>query len=158
MATTDFGNSAYNTGIAITGSITTGLASGSVGTSAQFANPLLGTAAGAYATNADLVLTMGATFTTGAGNPYLQAVLLAGASGVGETGRVSSSQLFPTYGAKQAFLVPSLGYTGTEWIMVKGIWVPSSSYLTLALLNLSGTTFPASGMTATLYLYGGAAG
>ena len=156
MATTNFGNSLYGTGITITGFAS--LASGSVATGAQFANPLLGTAAGAYATNADLVLTMGATFTTGAGSPNLQAVLLAGASGVGETGRVSSSQLFPTYGVTQANLIPSLGYTGTEWIIVCGIWVPSSPYLTLALLNMSGTTLPASGMTATLYLYGGAAG
>jgi hypothetical protein len=156
MATTNFGNSLYGTGITISGLAS--LASGSVGTGTQFANPLLGTATGAYATNADLVLVMGATFTTGAGTPNLQAVLLAGGSGVGETGRVSSSQLFPTFGVSQANLIPSLGYTGTEWIMVKGIWVPSSPYLTLALLNNSGAALPATGMTATLYLYGGAAG
>ena len=156
MAVTNFGNSLYGTGITITGLAS--LASGSVASSAQFANPLLGTAAGSYPTQCDLVFVMGATFTTGAGTPNLQAVLLAGASGVGETGRVSSTQLFPTFGVAQANLIQSLGYTGTEWIMVKGIWVPSSPYLTLALLNLSGATLPASGMTATLYLYGGAAG
>ena len=156
MAVTNFGNSLYGTGITITGLAS--LASGSVASSAQFANPLLGTASASYPTQCDLVFVMGATFTTGAGTPNLQAVLLAGASGVGETGRVSSAQLFPTFGVAQANLIQSLGYTGTEWIVVKGIWVPSSPYLTLAVLNNTGTALPSSGMTATLYPYGGAAG
>ncbi len=150
MANTDIGLTPYS-GATVTPTITlTSLANGAVATSLSFTNPT--TPGGNYYDTARLEINLGAPTAVGtSGTPNLQAVLFgsaAGTSPVPQTG-VSGGQVYPIDGSVTG--ANTIISTSTQLLVVDGLKVPPIADVLLTVLNNLGVTFPASGVTATLY-------